>query len=105
MKLTDDNGRLAPSIVALIIILAFVLGNITGAIGYYNWSLRGATDQLVDDMKVGTKIQKEKEVKLTALTNTIEDTDNDSRFSNESCLNYSNSEYARSLRNSSGDEE
>jgi len=105
MNLTDDNGRLAPSIVAGIIILAFILGNVTGWIGNMNWSLRANTAQIVEDMEAGTKYQKEKDAAADILKANIEEVRTNVLYTQEDCLNYSNVDYVRSLRNDRRDEE
>lgn len=100
----DKDGRLPPSIVAIIMVLLFFAGNVTGWFAHMNWSLRGEASQIIEDMEVGDKNKEELLLDLERLDVNIEATNNDERFTNEECLSYSNSEFARSLRNNSGKE-
>lgn len=105
MNLIGKDGRLPPTIVGLIIILAFILGNVTGWIAHMNWIHRGEAAQIIEDMEVGDEIKEEEEEKLNLLDSTINEVYTDERFKTDEHLNSSNPEYVRSLRDSIRDEE
>jgi len=101
----DKDGRLPPSIVGILFICMFLVGNVTGWLAHINYALRGEASQIVEDMEVGDTNLKELHIDLDRLDGNIEATNNDKRFTNEDCLSYSNPNFVNSLRNSSRDEE
>lgn len=100
----DKDGRLPPAIVNILFLFFLIVGLIGGWFAHMNYALRGEASQIVEDMEVGEKNKKRLQENLDALYDNIEETNNDKRFKNEDCLNYSNSEFAHSLRNNSRDE-
>lgn len=101
IKITDANGRLPPALIGVIVFLAFVAGTPIGWVAHVNWSLRGEANQIIEDMRQGTKIEKELTTDLIKVRSNIEKVKKDARFTEEECLNYSNVDYVRSLRNGS----
>jgi len=105
IKMLDRNGNLPPTIRGLIIIAAFVLGNITGWFGHINYALRGEAAQIVEDMEVGDAINKEADTKFSQLRNNIEEAKNDPKLTQKDCLDTSSPDYVRSLRKRLREEE
>jgi len=77
MEILNKEGRLPPAFISVIIISAFMGGNVTGWIAHVNWSLRGEADQLVEDARVVNEIHRDTDTNLIALSKRIEDSRNE----------------------------